>query len=147
MLVSRGGVLARSHRIEKMASNMRSIVSDVILNELNDPRISPLTSVTRVQMSGDLQIAKVFVSVLGSDAECRRTFAGLEHAVGHIQRILAQRLQVRHCPQIRLRLDESLKRSAETIAMIDKLSDQREAPGGTGHDTGQDDGNSEGTDL
>jgi len=127
-----------------MASNVRSIVSDVIHNELNDPRVSPLTSVTRVQMSGDLQIAKVFVSVLGSDAECRRTFAGLEHAIGHIQRVLARRLQVRHCPQIRLRIDESLKRSADTITIIDKLASEQEAPLATDHDDGQDDGDWEG---
>lgn len=116
-----------SHRVEKMASNVRAVVSDVILNQLNDPRISPLTSVTRVQMSDDLQIARVFISVLGSEAQCRRTFAGLEHAVAHIQRILARRLQARLCPQIRLQMDDSLKRSAETIEMINKSADPENA--------------------
>lgn len=138
--------MARSHRTERMASNVRSIVGDVILSELNDPRISSLTSVTRVQMSGDLQIARVFVSVLGSDAQCRRTFAGLQHAVGHIQRVLARRLQVRHCPEIRLELDESLKRSVETIAIIDKLTDEQVTPEATDHDEDPGDGDWEGAD-
>lgn len=109
------------HRVEKMASNVKAIISDVILNELNDPRISPLTSVTRVEMSRDLQIAKTFISVLGSDAECRRTFAGLKHAIGHVQRILAHRLATRHCPEIRLYVDDSLKQSAKTVEMINEV--------------------------
>ena len=109
-----------SHRLAKMASTVRMIAGDAILNKLNDPRISPLTSVTRVQMSGDLQIAKVYISVLGSDAERRRTMRGLEHAVGHIQRILAKRLTTRHCPEIRFEFDDSLKRAAETMQVIDR---------------------------
>ena len=107
-----------SYRVEKMASNVRSIVSDVILNELNDPRVSHLTSVTRVELTRDLQLAKVFVSVLGSEGEGRRTMAGLEHATGHIQKVLASRLRARVCPHISLHLDESLKRTAEVLDLI-----------------------------
>ena len=105
------------------------IAGDAILNRLNDPRISPMTSVTRVEMSGDLQIAKVYISVLGSDAEKRRTMRGLKHAVGHIQRILAKRLTTRHCPEIRFEVDDSLKRAAETIQMIDEAVGESDGHG------------------
>ena len=109
-----------SYRVQKMASSIRSIVSDVILNGLNDPRISSLTSVTRVEVSGDLQVAKVYVSVLGAEGDGRRTFAALQHARGRIQRTLARRLRARFCPEVRLYLDESLKRAAETIEIINR---------------------------
>ena len=117
-----------SHRLAKMASTIRAIAGDAILNRLNDPRISPMTSVTRVQMSGDLQIAKIYISVLGSEAEMRRTMRGLEHAVGHIQRIVAKRLTTRHCPEIRFELDDSLKKAAETIQVIDESVGELDGP-------------------
>jgi ribosome-binding factor A len=109
----------RSFRVDKMGSTIRDIVSDAIANRLNDPRISPLTSITRVEVSGDLQIAKVFVSVLGRDSQARTTMAGLTHAVGHVQRLVAEQLCVRRCPEIRFVLDASLKKAAETIRVID----------------------------
>jgi ribosome-binding factor A len=67
------------------------------------------------------------VSVLGTDSEGRKTFAALEHASGRIQRTLARRLQARFCPEIRLYLDESLKRAAETIALIERTAAESSA--------------------
>jgi ribosome-binding factor A len=109
----------RSFRVDKLGSTIRDIVSDAIANRLNDPRISPLTSITRVEVSGDLQIAKVFVSVLGGASQARKTMAGLTHAGGHVQRLVAERLSVRRCPEIRFVLDASLKKAAETIRVIE----------------------------
>jgi len=110
----------RSFRIDKLASTIQDIVGEAITRRLNDPRISPLASVTRVEVSGDLQVAKVFVSVLGSPVEGRRTLAGLRHAEGHVQRLLARRLTIRRCPEIRFVLDESLKKAARTMRLIEE---------------------------
>ena len=110
----------RSFRVEKLASTIREIVGDAIAHKLNDPRISPLTSVVRVEVSGDLQIAKVYVTVLGDDGAARRTLAGLTHAVGRVQRLVARGLTIRRCPEIRFVLDESLKTAAETVRIIDQ---------------------------
>lgn len=110
----------RSFRVEKLASTIREIVGDAIAHKLNDPRISPLTSVVRVEVAGDLQIAKVYVTVLGDDGAARRTLAGLTHAVGRVQRLVARGLTIRRCPEIRFVLDESLKTAAETVRIIDQ---------------------------
>ncbi len=112
------------HRAEKMASAVRAVVSDAIHNKLNDPRISPLSSVTRVEMSGDLQIARVFISVLGSDADERRSMAGLQHARGRIRQLVARKLRTRHCPEIRLAIDDVLKRAQDTIEIIERITEQ-----------------------
>lgn len=128
-----------THRVDKMASTVRSIVSEVILNDLNDPRISPLTSVTRVEMTGDLQLAKVYISVLGSDSVGRRTLAGLQHACAHIQRMLAGKLQTRHCPELRIEWDASLKLGAETIELIDKTLSTDDAADRPDGESGSDD--------
>ena len=108
------------HRVERIAADVRWIVSDVIRNKLNDPRITPMCSVTRVEMSRDLQVANIFIRVLGTDAEERRTMAALNHARGHIQRFVAKNLRLRHCPEVRLECDDSLKRGDETRKIIDQ---------------------------
>ncbi len=124
-------------RIDKMASIIREIVSDAIANKLSDPRISPFASVTRVEMSGDMQIANVFISVLGEAAVGRTTMAGLEKASGRIQRLVARELSVRRCPEVRLLLDESLKKAEQAMRIIDaalredlgdQIGDETDAP-------------------
>jgi len=106
----------KPYRIEKVAST----IQDAIVNRLSDPRISRFTSVTRVKVSGDLQLAKVYVSVMGSPGEQRRTMAGLQHAVGHVQTLLAKRLHIRQCPRIQFVLDESIKKAAQTMRLIEQ---------------------------
>ncbi len=110
----------KSFRPDKMASLIRLIVSDMIANKLQDPRISTFASVTRVEVSGDLQIAKVFVSVMGSEADDRRTMTALNHARGHIQKAVAKGVSTRVCPQISFHSDASIKKAAEIIRIIDE---------------------------
>jgi ribosome-binding factor A len=109
----------KSHRPERVANIIRQVVSDAIANKLSDPRIEPLSSVTRVEVSGDLEYAKVFVSVMGEAGAGRRTMAGLNSATGAVQRMVARKLPIRHCPRLSFHLDESIKRAAETIRLID----------------------------
>lgn len=108
-----------SYRVDKVASIVRDIVGEAMTTHLHDPRISPLASVTRVEVSGDLQIARVYISVIGEATTGRRTLAGLTHAAGHIQRMVARQLTIRRCPQLRFVLDESLKKAAETMRIIE----------------------------
>lgn len=116
-------------RVEKLSHAIRDIVSDVMCKELSDPRISPFASITRVDVSGDLQEACVHISVLGSEVEGSKTLAGLRHASGRIQRLMAGRLTVRRCPHLRFELDDSIKRGAAVVRLIDEsvASDQRDA--------------------
>ncbi len=116
-----------SFRPAKMASLVRNVVGEAISHKLNDPRISPMASVTRVDISGDLQIAKIYISVLGSEGETRKTLQALGHATRHIQRLLSKRLQVRHCPELRFLPDVSVKGAARTVQIIeDSVQEDRE---------------------
>jgi len=110
----------RSHRPERVANIIRMVVSEAIATKLSDPRIAPMSSITRVEVSGDLEIARVYVSVMGEPAVGRRTIAGLESATGYVQGLLAKELPIRNCPKISFYLDESIKKAAETIWMIDE---------------------------
>ena len=107
-------------RIEKVSSEVRSIVSDAISNRLQDPRIAPMTSVTRVEVSRDLESAKIYVSVLGNRSDEIKTIQALQNAAGYIQRLLAKSLPIRQCPRLVFHGDDSLKKGDEVLKMIDE---------------------------
>lgn len=109
-----------SRRTEKLSSQIRRIVAHQIQTGLSDPRIAPMTSVTRVEVSRDLGYARVYVSVVGDETAGRLSLSALVHATGHIQTALARQLTLRQCPRLRFVLDESLKKSFELIQMIDR---------------------------
>jgi len=109
-----------SFRPDRVASLIRNITADLIANKLQDPRISPMTSLTRVEVSRDLVHAKIFVTVMGTDGQQRATMAGLNRAQGLIQRTLARSLRIRQCPHIRFELDQSIKKSAEILRLIEE---------------------------
>ena len=109
----------KKFRIEKVASVVRQIVSDTIRDRLQDPRVSSMTSVTRVEVSPDLDWARVHVSILGSAAVQKTTMAALTSAAGYIQGILARSLHTRQCPRLVFLLDDSLKRGTEVMRIID----------------------------
>ncbi len=110
----------KPYRPERVAHVIREVVSEAITSRLNDPRIEPMSSVTRVEMSSDLEHAKVWVSVLGDPAAGRRTIAGLKAAAGYVQRLVAAGLSIRITPHLTFHLDESLKKAAETMRIIDE---------------------------
>ena len=116
----------RPHRKKRLASVIREIVSDTIARRLHDPRIVPLTTVTRVEMSGDLLISRVYLSVQGGDAAEKKTIAGLRHAAGYIQRIVARELSVRQCPELRFEIDETVKGVRKTMQLLQE--NRREHP-------------------
>ncbi|NLX14595.1 MAG: 30S ribosome-binding factor RbfA [Phycisphaerales bacterium] len=116
----------RSHRPERVGNVIRQIIGEAIASRLSDPRIDPLTSVTRVEVTADLEYAKVFVSVMGSRQVGQRTLAGLKSARGYVRQMVAQKLTLRQCPNISFHLDESLKKAAETLRLIEKVMGENE---------------------
>ncbi len=111
-------------RKERLASVIRDIVSETLANRMNDPRIEPLTTVTRVAMSGDLMIATIHLTVHGDMTAERKTLIAVRHAKGFIQRIVAQELTIRQCPELRFEIDQVANRSRE---ILDLLQRNREA--------------------
>ena len=78
-----------------------------VLRRLKDPRLAGLVTVTEVRVTPDLKQARIFISVLGSEAEQAATLAGLAAASGYVRRELGQRLQLRRGPEIHFVLDRS----------------------------------------
>ena len=108
----------RGFRPERVSSLLREVLSETICFRLQDPRIEPLTSITRVEVSGDLTLAKVFLSVPNGEAAERRTLSAIHHAGGYLQRVAAGQLQLRHCPELRFEIDKSAKIARETLQLL-----------------------------
>jgi ribosome-binding factor A len=113
----------KTHRLARVAEAIREVASETILYELRDPRVKMVT-VTRAEVSGDLQHAKIYVSIMGTEAEQRLTLRGLRHASGFIQSKLAQRLQTRFTPVVQFVLDQGVKRSIEMTRLINEALGQ-----------------------
>lgn len=95
------------HRHERIAEEIRHEVSILLGGELKDPRIAGLVTVTEVRVTPDLRQARIFVSVMGSDAEQASTLQGLAAAAGYVRRELTQRLGLRRGPELFWILDKS----------------------------------------
>jgi len=107
----------KTHRLARVREVIREVASETILFELKDPRVKGVT-VTRAEVSGDLQHAKVFVSIMGTPSEQALCLHGLRHAAGYIQAKLGDRLQTRFTPVVRFEVDEGVKKSIEVSRLI-----------------------------
>src|SRR5262249_9304315 len=97
---------------------------------MKDPRIG-FASITDVEVSADLRHAKVFVSVMGGEEEQRATMASFDRATGFLRHELAQRLTIRHTPELAFRLDQSIARGAHVLDLINQVSMTGGAPAPT----------------
>src|SRR5438128_11230636 len=109
----------KPYRLARVAERIRGVASETILFELRDPRVKGVT-VTRAEVSGDLQHAKVYVSVMGTPKEQQLCLHGLRHAAGFVQAKLAGRLKTRFTPVIQFVLDQGVKKSIELSRLINE---------------------------
>ena len=108
-----------SHRSLRIAEAIREVVASAILFDVADPRVRAVT-VLRVEVSGDLHNATVYVSVMGTPAEQQTAMTGLKHAAGFLQARVAARLQTRSTPVLAFKSDDSVKKSIEMARLIDQ---------------------------
>src|SRR5438105_4405952 len=109
----------KAHRVARVAEVIREVASETILFEVRDPRVKNVT-VTRAEVSGDLQHGKVFVSVMGSPKEQDLCMHGLRRAAGFVQARLAGRLKTRFTPALQFVLDQGVKNSIEITRLINE---------------------------
>jgi len=114
-----------SRRTERIAKLFQQEIGRILLTELADPRLDPArTSVTRVTVQEDLLRAKVYVSILGTDAEQRRGLEALDRAAGRIQSKMLDRVSLRHMPVLEFHTDEQFKGALKTWEVIREAMDE-----------------------
>jgi ribosome-binding factor A len=115
-----------SKRTEQIGEEIQRILGEVIQYELKDPRVG-FATVVGVAVSGDLQHARVQVSVMGDEEQRRETMEGLERAKGFMRRRVAQELRhLRNIPELHLDLDTSLDYSMHIDDVLRQVARERE---------------------
>jgi ribosome-binding factor A len=120
--------MANNRRVERVASLIKREVSQMLLHGIKDDRVgSGMVSITDVDVSRDLQHAKVFVSIYGTEDAKAETMAGLESASGYVRSHLGQHLRLRRTPEVIFVEDRSLERGDRMLDLLNRLSQEREA--------------------
>lgn len=113
-------------RIDRISEEMKKEISNIIQNEIKDPRLPKMTSVVHVSVTKDLRYAKIRISVLGGDEEKKNAISALKSAAGFIRREIGHSMQLRYTPEMQFELDESIERGAYITKLInDTLKDKR----------------------
>ncbi|MBN4064824.1 30S ribosome-binding factor RbfA [Dehalococcoides mccartyi] len=95
-----------------------------LIEELSDPRLSPMTSVTGVEVNRDLSMAKVHISVLGTDEERENTLTALRSAATRLRMEISHRIVIRKMPRLTFITDDTMQTGADMDQLIDKVIGQ-----------------------
>ena len=115
-----------SRRTSRVSELLREEISDLVQRDLKDPRLEgALLSITEVEVSGDLRVAVVYVSHLGTAEEREDALAGLQSAAAYLERELRRRLRMRRTPSLTFRFDPSIERGARLASTIADLARDR----------------------
>jgi ribosome-binding factor A len=118
--------MAQGRRVERMASLIRREVSQMLMGGIKDERVSHgLVSVTSVEVAGDLQHCKIFVSVFGSAHDQSQAMEGLASASSFVKGELGRRLKMRRTPELVFVLDRGFERSANVLGILHQLEQKR----------------------
>lgn len=110
-------------RIDRVNERIKREVGDILLKELKDPRLQFVT-ITHAEVSKDLQHAKVYFSVLGSQVKAEKAQEGLNAAKGMIRSLLGERIQMRYTPDIVFFYDDSIEYGARIEAKIEEIHNE-----------------------
>ena len=111
-----------SRRQRKVAELLHEELSQLLQHETRDPRLGFVT-VTGVDVSPDLKLARAYVSVLGDDSDAKETLAGLSSATKYFRYKLSQSLSLRYVPDLVFKLDTSLERGLRIESLLDSIKD------------------------
>ncbi|WP_411170543.1 30S ribosome-binding factor RbfA [Clostridium sp. MB05] len=114
-----------NYRGGRINEEVKREISVIIRDEIKDPRMTAMVSITAVKVTKDLRYAKVFVSIFGNNEEEKNeTFAALKSASGYIRKEIGQRINLRNTPQILFELDDSISYSMKIEELIEKAREK-----------------------
>ena len=108
-------------RTVRIAAELQKTICEVIRNDMKDPRIPVVTSVTKVKLTKDLQFAKAYISMFGTDEEKKAGMECLTQSAGFIRYHVGKRMIIRQLPQLAFELDNSVENGAKMSAIIDEV--------------------------
>jgi ribosome-binding factor A len=118
--------MATNRRISRVAELIKREVSQMLLNGIKDDRVGTgMASVTDVDVSGDLQHAKIYVSIYGTEEAKAETMAGLKSATGYVRSELGARIRLRRTPEVLFIEDRSIERGNKVLSLLNQIKDSR----------------------
>ncbi len=119
-------------RSDRVADEIRTVLAEILRDEIKDPRLPALVSVTEVRITRDLSRATAYISVYGDEQEKSDCKAALKSASGFIRREIVKRIKLRVAPEVHFILDESIERGVRMSRLIDQaLEKDRQSGAGT----------------
>lgn len=109
-------------RVNRINEEYKKVISQIIRNDLKDPRISGLASVVSVDVTKDLSYATVYISVLGSEDEKMNTMEGLTKSAGYVRREVGKKVKLHHTPVILFKVDNSIEYGVSMAQKIAEIS-------------------------
>ncbi len=119
--------MAEHRRSDRVAEAIRAEVATFLSARAKDPRITAMVTVTGVEVTRDLRHAKVFVSMMGDDAQKQQTLEGLSSLASYLRSHLGRALQLRSAPQVAFKLDESIARASRIESLLAQLPENERA--------------------
>ena len=120
--------MATSRRVARVSTAIKREVSQMLINGIKDDRVGAgMVSITDVDVAGDLQHAKIFVSIYGTDEAKAETMAGLKAAQGYVRRELGQRIKLRRTPDVTFKEDRSFDLATDVLNVLNQISAERKA--------------------
>jgi ribosome-binding factor A len=127
-----------SRRTEMLGSTIQRHLMEIIMRELNDPRLTGMPSITRVKVSADLSIADVYVTIMGTEGHQTAALNALRHSAGIMRTRLTKVLSLRTAPFLKFHIDEGLKKELAVLDAIRKANEEtRERTGASTTDDEQ----------
>ena len=111
-----------SRRLDRVNELLRTEISQLLVRQIKDPRLSGVISVTRVSATSDLRTARVYISVMGEEETKRTALDGIQSAASFLRRELRDRIALRHTPFLTFELDESMEEADHILRLMDTLS-------------------------
>jgi len=130
--------MAQGRRVERVAALIRREVSELLVTGIKDERVSlGMVSITNVDVAGDLQHCKIFVSVYGSAEVQQQALEGLRSASNYVKGELGRRLNMRRTPEVIFQLDRGIEKGTSVLGLLNQLEEKRQERGEIPEGTGQ----------
>src|SRR5215213_8542618 len=111
-----------TRRTEMLGSTIQKELAEIIMRELNDPRLTGMPSITRVKLSPDLSIADVYVTIMGTPGQQSAALNALKHSAGMMRTKLTKQLTLRQAPFLKFHIDEGLKKELAVLDLLDRVA-------------------------
>jgi ribosome-binding factor A len=115
--------MAQGHRPDRLGDQIRSEISEILAREVHDPGVGFVT-ITRVSVTSDLQIARVYYTMMAAGTARKDTARALQRATPFVRRQLAGRLGLRRMPELEFRFDETIEQHARIEQLIHEIHEQ-----------------------